>query len=381
MESTKLGSNLSAKWSYISTLGVIILHVVWFITAQLIGKAYPVFESNVFRFIAQTAICALLAVPGRHSFTFRTKSDFTLLTISSLTYSSFILSMYMAALYLPLGNLDGVFFGTYILLNVITAIAKRRVSLTVILSAVLAIAGVLCIVQPDFMFPGSEALDSDVIECPCTNLSYIPKTESALERHVSRETYRSTMDNCSNMIASSTSNQKLKTNQGLSGEINGYIFAITAGISFGICNQITSAYLVQHYHYAVTSFWNGIVGIIVSLILMASFETPGFNTVPLCILFLVIHCLAGSCILVCCNIAWINVPPEEFSILETLAVVLLLIAQSTFMRRFHPPHGNWEEIFGIVLVLCGCVLDPVYMLGKRLKKKQGDGERDRLLSG
>ena len=376
---------------------MIFLHSSWYILAQLLGEAYPTFELNVFRFITQTLLCALLSLMARQSLLLQTKTHYALMTGSSLAYTAFILSMYICTLFLPLANLDGVLFASFIVYSLIVALAQRNASVATAIAALLAITGILFIVQPGFLFDNATPLDQDVSACPCSDDVKPKSSFSTLQRNphdnatvnVSKtdgntplEVATSRFNDSGELVSTEDASYFESKLDEWKGEMYGYGFAALAGIMFGVCTQINSTYLVQTYHSAVISFWNGIVGVIISLILMAALETPYFTTGLICVVLLIIHCLDGSLILVCCNIAWVHVPPEEFAILETSAVVLLYIAQSTFMREYHPPHGNWEEALGIALVVVACLLDPVCTIVEKVRKKRksGDTEQMSLLS-
>ena len=62
----------------------------------------------------------------------------------------------------------------------------------------------------------------------------------------------------------------------------------------------------------------------------------------------------------------------QFSILSTSSIVVLFIAQMTFLSGVRAVHGNILEYTGVSLIVVACVLEPVYDLLSTKKRNKTD---------
>ena len=358
-------SSFGIQCSYISTIVQMLLIVTWLLTSQLIGDGYPAFGINAIRFSLQTLICISLVRLNKQSIFAIAKSDIVFLILSSLAYPLHIIMMYLASSRLPLGNMEGTFAALYVIFNVIISTAKRRADWLQFASAMAAVIGVMCIVQPTILF-GTEINETGSVDkCPCVTMSNEHRECNAIYDN----TYNAFFSHNESVIStnwydasrnSNTSNATSNQDNDESSIDNtmGYIYISLAALFFGTSTQNNSSHLLTKHHFSVISFWSVMSGVVMCVVLSALFDTSSFLSFPLCIITAVLG-------IIFLNIAWKHVPPTEFAILDTLGVVILFIAQYTFMRKYHSPHGNLLEIMGALLVIFSCLLHPISILFKK----------------
>ena len=121
--------------------------------------------------------------------------------------------------------------------------------------------------------------------------------------------------------------------------------------------------------------WHALIGALYSLVLMFIFEIPRFVGGLICLTTVGLHVLfsSASFLLVCASLAYISV--EENGILNATGIVILFVAQSTFLSTFRPPKGNAMEYIGACLIIVACILEPLATL---IKKRYRKDKRDEI---
>ena len=96
---------------------------------------------------------------------------------------------------------------------------------------------------------------------------------------------------------------------------------------------------------------------------------------------LAIHVVFAALTFMTTNISLLYVSAEENAILNTTGVVILFVAQNTFLVGIHPPKGNITEYLGAVLIIIACLVQPMIniwsnTLKSKLLSKFGNSKSD-----
>lgn len=390
--------------AYMAVILVSLFYCGFFISAQVLGRTIPRLELNTFRFSAQIiAALVFIIVLRKNVLVVRGTKHMCLMLIGSCCYTWAILTMNLAPLYAPVGNLDSVCTTVFILVTVLCACYRRVATCALGLAAIISCVGVVCLSQPDFLFPVHAEIWFAKDPCPCVamqgfdddkrieecrigdsvdnNTAYLYRRPANLtsQRNASDDqTRHSIMEKVDTTVA--VDNYKSSPIPGLGGETFGYLLMASTGISFSITLQLTERYLLPHYHYSVISFWFALLGALMSLAAMLILESPRLVGGWVCNSLLLLHCMLSSCTNLLLNLSLYYVTAEENAILSTICVVCLFIAQNTFLIDVQPVKGNVYEYVGAVLIVVACLLDPVYTIARfrwnNSKKQKQTGNKN-----
>ena len=161
------------------------------------------------------------------------------------------------------------------------------------------------------------------------------------------------------MVGNGTTETTDKTQNNFGLVALGYALSIVAGLAV-----TTNSFLVKKFPFLgeqllVTGFWTLVVGVILSAVAMAIFETPVLPTNWLDGLFISGHCFTYAVIFTTGVISNMYVSGNTVTIMYSMTIVLMLIPQYTILSSIHPGHRNWIEVVGAFLVLLGSSLGSV----------------------
>ena len=377
-------------------------------TAQLMGRIFPRFELNLFRMLSQMLMCALIALVVRQNvLTIRNYWHMTLVFVCASLYTWTVLSLNLAPLYAPVGNLESVAMAVYVWLNVSVAVLERKASVTMIIGAVVSCVGVTLLTQPDFLFDAGPTDDSFVKDpCPCVgmarygvtsrpsqcggadgrhrNVSFIQLEVNFTDGQQQHESFNeSALSGYGSPLSPNSSGDTAREIwhlPGLSDEAFGYLLTASTGVCFFIVAQITQKILLLHYSHVTLTVWYGVIGTALSAILMLALEVPVLVQNSACVWITVVHGTFASSSLLLNVYSMRYITAEENAILMTLTVVVLFIAQATVLTQFQPVRGNAYEYAGAVLVVLACLLDPVYKLLQTHRKVKEDNPQKTLVN-
>ena len=378
-------------------------------TAQLLGNTYPRFELNLIRLAAQMTLCLFVIIVKRQTvFTIKTHRDITLLMGGACAYTWMVLSLNLAPLYAPVGNLESVAITVYVVLTVMVSVCQRKASWAIIAAAFISCAGVVLLTQPDFLFVNK--LDITFIKdpCPCADMSSTDMTSrtvrctSKFGQHV-KDMHQYYMNSSIVVIHEYKDARiykavphKAVSNQtevmpakhgmwrlpGMEDETFGYLLAATTGLTFFTFIQINEKVLLPSYGFLVVTFWCGVIGSALSALLMLSLETPVVTGIASCVWMTALHGVFASGSLILQNFSLCHMGADENAIILTLSVAVLFIAQATILKQYQPTHSNVYEYLGAVLVILACLVEPIYqMLTERKGKAVKEFKKGLITSG
>ena len=313
--------------------------------AQALGGLIPEFELNMWRFLAHLLMVSPVAIVKKISM-LPSREDALWIGIISLMYNLYNMFYYQSTIHLPVGTISGISCGlTLIFISVVTVTMFKECTLPIALSCGLCILGMVFISQPDIMF--GDSIDN------------LNKTHALRPLCYNRRD--NTSDGSSHNVSTCyTSGSSIKQdNEVVSNDGLGYICLMLS--SCAIC----TIYFVRNkktpnVHWIIVNLWVGMFGFVASFVFMLIFEditSPGSVT---CIFLLCGHAIGASLSTTANQFVLQHVSPVIMALFSSLELVLLGIAQYTFMKNIIPGRGNALEIIGICTVLVCNLIGPIY---------------------
>ena len=336
------GNKMSCDVFNLNTLCmVVIFSAISVCCAQALGGLIPEFELNMWRFLAHLLIVSSVAIVRKIP-VIPSREDVPWIGIICLMYNFYNIFYYTSTIHLPLGTIAGVSRGlTLLIVSAVTMYKERTFSLT--LSCGLCILGMLFMSQPAFIF-------RDLIENINENHTLRPLCHKRCDDN----------DLFYNVSTRNTSASSIKqSNQVVSKEGIGYILVLLASCAICII-YFTRSKKVPSVNCVVINFWVGVCGLIVSFVFMLIFEDFILPCSTTCILLLCGHAIGASLSTSATQLVLQQINPIVLTLFTCLQLVLLGIAQYTFMRNINPGKGNAVEVLGMVTVCVGNLVGPVY---------------------
>ena len=327
--------------------------------AQALAGFVPEFELNTFRFTAQMLITLPIVYFKKLSL-WVPKREVPWLVITSLLHNAYNVLYYKASIYLPLGAFAGVSRGfILIIVGFVSLVITKECHYFTIIAVVLCVTGMILIDQPGFIF-------HDIL--PVTDLTptYTPICENKPVIYTQDifTTATSNMSNTSGIMLNSTITESAGSNETL-----GYILLLSSSIVTSILYFIINRKFKDIDRFVII-FWIGTGGVIVSLVVSAIFEDFTFPRNTNCLLLLIGHGFSAG-LGTLGNVKSLELLiPVVFSLVGSLQVVLLCLAQYTIMQDINPGKRNAVEVTGVVIAFIGNVTSPLYTICSDLYKKR-----------
>ena len=305
------------------------------VSVQLLERAVPDFELNVFRTGTAMSVHTLVTICKRKWPGIR-KSEIGVVFVNSLLGTTNALVLYIAISFLPLTSVLTI-EQTLCMATGIPLFAKR------LLFASLCVCGVILVTQPGFIFEQAE-------QGHCHKNAVIPTVNCS-------EDANSTLQMADDQIK-----QEYTASSTL--VYIGYAMACITGLRCAANLLLLKKYTFLHENIHPVLSWQFITGTLVSIILMAILEHPvlmaNWNEVTL----VAVHSLSFTIMWPLYLYACQNLSANTISILWSTPVVFSLVMQYTVLSSIQPGHRNWMEVVGVVLVFLGTTLESVWKLLK-----------------
>ena len=290
--------------------------------AQKLDGVIPPFQLNAGRYTVQFVMSACLVVITRTDVRISYVKIPWVLLLSVMTVF-FNTAFYTAATYLPLGtlmliNLSITYTGTLIFSK--RFLFKQTVFFQYV-AFMIILLGQCLLLQPCFLFQSARC-HKDF----------------------------SSLDNITNTSITS----EVKHTTSLSSSSIGYILVVGASL---VSSLRTFVYRCQvpDISTPVVCFWTGILGCVLSLIIMVYFESPNIFLANLDIWLLLGHASFASCTSILVAHSQQNLHPMIFSILLNSKVVFSFILQFALPHIFIQGVQNIWEFAGVTLCVLGLV--------------------------
>jgi hypothetical protein len=118
------------------------------------------------------------------------------------------------------------------------------------------------------------------------------------------------------------------------------------------------------------SVWNGILGAFINGILMMFVENTVIPTTSQCICYLLLHILGLALGGTLAVVGYQVVAPFVGTLILSLEVVLLVVAQYTILSHVNPGHRNVWEIFGVLVILLANIMRPIKSLANEYRNRK-----------
>ena len=266
-------------------------------------------------------------------------------------------SLFMAASFMPVGNLEAVYRLAVILQTTAIDFVRRHVHWSAVVLAIVAIVGVMLVSQP--WNTEGEHMQLSVVPCQYwQNLT----SENGSSSILAHSHYSVKRENISS--ANDTDHSYYIDIAGLKKRIPFSPFYLGYGLTIVASTAVTAdGYLAKHLlNIGDTStmiFWLGIFEELFLLsTIMVLFSVFGsdvftFPTEQYCIVFTQCYVICLGVVNVVFVYALIYFKFSTICISAVLVMVILYVFQKTILKPFHPGHANVLEIVGIAVIVCG----------------------------
>ena len=322
--------------------GLLLFAVICFCASlacvQVLGKAIPENELNAFRF--GTLFLVMIFVNAYRDWDIKiARSDIPNLIIYVMSFNFNNLFIFTAGIYIPLGDLGVIGNCAVLILTIIGSICiKSERQLPVYVGCFVAIIGMLFILQPEFMFKNAGLPPPPEVnwKSPCVKQNLdgddIVRTNSMLEVFLD-----------------------------LPGEVLGNLCLFGYALNY-VTMTFLGKRLVKTYSPCTITFWGGLSGTVLSLVLMMLTETPTFPSSGFCIGLILTHCVTAATNTILWPFCLQYLSASVATMTHTSEVIVLMILQYTILKPVMPGLGNWLEIFGSVLCFFGLIGGPLWQI-------------------
>lgn len=118
----------------------------------------------------------------------------------------------------------------------------------------------------------------------------------------------------------------------------------------------------------IISFWVAVAAILSQAILMGIFEEPVIQMTESCVGLLLGHAIGARGSFVLFSFSCQLIDPALVSLLTTIQVLMLFVAQYTILKSVYPGQANQMELIGAALLLIGNAVSPFVNLYIQVKK-------------
>ena len=220
------------------------------------------------------------------------------------------------------------------------------------MTVVIAFIGVFLLIQPDCIFDRfTEDVTIRTNACPCLTISTTDSGE-ALSLNTSVITTKKEdyiQQNCGHVEFSLRDPDRWY----------GYILAVIAGILLVALNALFED-LNKIYKWQTIIFWNGLFGIIISVIAFIPASKSLISLQPLCLLFTVLHTLGAAVHTIVTMALTKHVSSDHVMIVSNIAMMCPFSGQTTYLSGFIPWSWNIFSVIGVALVFFSFYGFPVW---------------------
>ena len=358
--------------------------------AQSLGGYVPMFELNAWRFGVMWII-VLPFIIGRWSnvrVLVAGRSERLYLVLYCLLSNVYNITFYEASIYLPVGVLGGTEFTLIILITAIgSAVLARKCLAIITVSATLAIIGIFLLVQPEFLFKHIISVSKMSTKPIClhsgptqmlfdltNNVSQYNSSKASHHEYNGSAYVWVNRSESTPLLNTTTNGSSRQSSDPASAIFLGYV-RVGAAASAQAIQIFIMRYRLQDSDWFVNLFWQSVMGLTISLPLMALYEELVFPQSATCVALLCAHSLAASLVSVMMQVSTSTIPAFTHSLLASLSLVFMIVAQYTALRHVNAGHQNALEVIGAALVLVATVSEPIYRFCSQ-RQKGGDREND-----
>lgn len=363
-------SKLCVGYSLVLTCNV--AHSISAISAQLSMAETAIFELSFLWNMFSLAISfCLLNFLGQ---SFRIKREhISLLIITSLFDYVCTSTYYLASVFIPVGNTEGVYVCMLIICTTSVDIVRGVVAKKALLPASVAIVGIVLLVQPWNIVKEHH----DQYETPCQlmhSLFMVNSTCQFPNTSTIQCIYNNTSDEEQILSKNRTylhnpqhanfQNGSLYHNIANSkhSQIYGYALVAVSAISETLNGNFAQS-LMETYPVAALIYWASVIqGSLSFMLTFSCYKFPGYGgwSIPLshyCLLLTLLYISMVSVMDVTDYYAYDFLPVSQVAIMQAWITILLYACQRFFM--FNSGNENILEIIGALMAFTGAILQPI----------------------
>ena len=284
--------------------------------AQALQDVIPPFQLNLFRYIAQLILTAIILLFKRPNMDIKCVNTKFYLFVTCILSIIFNVSFYSAASRLPLGTLV-ILMSVIQIISVLAlhkTILKETVPLIKVIIIPLTLLGLCLMLEPQ--------LDQMKVNPVNTTASDNKTVYSTVTDHATRDILQNAI---------------------------GIVLAVIAGISCTGFNAVINRNL-QHVDMLIISLWICLIGTIASVLLAFYFDPLQYHLTLTQGLLLLGHGCGAAVNSVLTIFGFQYVPLMTWAIIDNLRIILNLVLQYTVMRSIVHVIANASEISGMVVV-------------------------------
>ena len=330
------------------------------VSVQLLERRIPDLELNAIR-NGGACILYLIVLLSRGRYPYVPSRIFGGLAVYTLVTTMCSAIIFISMAMVPVSAAQSLQQTAQIISGILlfALILKAKVTIRVILSSVLCIAGIMLVIQPDFLFPkidlsGSESLNGTLLLTNITeNTENIDLSESKTFKGTSlfKNTTENTDDKDNGFFGYQLDHNK--------NQVIGRVIAAISGI-FVTLDVVVTKYNTSFAEYLFEiPFFALFAGTLLSTIGMLILETPTLPNNWMDVLYIFIHTVSYILLWPLYIYVFQYISANTMNIIWSTSTIFFLLAQYTILSAILPGHRNWVEVVGVLLVTIGSSLGSV----------------------
>ena len=325
----------------------VVLMVVSTASVQLLERRIPDFELNAARCALPILLLTIEAL-ARRQFPVIPREEIGSATLYSILNILSSLTIFVSVTLLPVSSVQSLAQTSSIVSGVILfyLFLDDKPTLPVLISALMCTCGVLCVIQPNFVF---------------THLT----NENSFSVSINGNFTKFSFDSSSNLTNNTTNDSPLDHYSQALPEILKYILPVASGFIMTVDVIVVKKRTYLYDNMAEVLFWCFFTGTVLSLLITFIWEDPVL--VPgtwLDTLFVSLHCFGYIGIYPLYLYSVKHISGNTFVLIASTMVIFLLVAQYTVLSSILPGNRNWIEVLGVIFVLGGSTLVSIIELCK-----------------
>ena len=327
---------------YLATIGLLICCAMSSAAVQALQGVVHDFELSAFRGLLQGPIYIVVGTLVGVDLKIK-REHIPLLIYLGFLYVFYNIGYYGSTVYLPLADCIGLVSICIMIAAMVQSklLFKKDIHVLYIISLVVCAFGIILVIQPHYLFPGSIGLEKK---------GFVSNLTENLSLNVNTKVNMST--------------QKLP-NSGVQ-QIIGYMLCIVGGTTAGMAYDVNSILLQDLRPFVKTTYFTLVY--FIASVLIAIYAEPIVLVMSLEQYLLVFAHAVLSALSTFCNIYSAHmIGGVRASLIFSLQIIVNLMIQYTFMKSYMPGHENWIEVMGAVIVVLGVAVSPILDIIRSVK--------------
>ena len=314
----------------------VVLFMVSLSLSQVVGNSTSIFLVNANKFTIEILLSLCIIYTGKYCYRVA-KSDIRKFVLVAIFNYMEMTLLYVSATLLPVGNTSGLYMGFWITFTTAVDVLRKKVSKLTIITATVAILGIILLTQPWHFSP-------NMADTPC---EYIDK-------YIDSNYSVNSLSANSSFFANSSNSTKL-SDGGSKSLLMGYIFIVIATVSSTIADNISKS-LYSNYSVFCVLLWVGLIQLLLTLFVLAGlgYFQPSSLLFPdghACLGFTIGFIITMTMDHLMLNITFVYFTVSMVALVMVFTTIGLYVVQRTLLKKFHSGNANSMEVLGIICIL------------------------------